>query len=461
MIKSQQKKLPTALYLVLSMTVGASLLYFGLQEPSRSQLAHAGATGLSQHKGAMPNFVHLYAHRAARKLFLGSLFNNDNNAAANNGQATPAAAHPQGDLSGLNPMDNFNKFKNEVANAKSNSKTTGEMIANALHITEAIERLKNGDWSSMLSSLAGGKGSGGQGFGAGDLMNAIFSPGKGMEPATSAGNQAPPAQALTNGIKNAMSSFGSIFGGGHRAASPNHKFLSSFNLHDEVKNAYNMHQAVDEKVNLADTMVQKIAGFSKILQELGKGEYAGLISSVLSQNSNSGANNNGNNSQGGFLGGVMSTLFGSSKNNNNNAGQTQQGAKQQPSKGGFFSGWFLYSLKQIELDTQTPENLKQIMMETTGPMNPYQHKSTIERGNNQLLEFFKQIQDGDMKANKNKIEKLYKHMANPKFAIDSETKKLAHYLKHLKWVAKVTGSARMNEFLGTFDTLCEVVYHNA
>lgn len=101
-----------------------------------------------------------------------------------------------------------------------------------------------------------------------------------------------------------------------------------------------------------------------------------------------------------------------------------------------------------------------LLNDREGLMSTVEHKSRIMNGNENLLRFFRNLGKCHKAEMKEKVADLYKHMANPKHAVERNIEELAHHLKHLKWVAKVTQNANLNEFLGTFDKLCEVMYYS-
>lgn len=422
--KSSNTKYPQIMCLLITITLGTLLL-------GNAFLSHTHDLKKAQEI----SFLKSYPHLAMRHLFLSSIIRNTPSTSETNSNNNEQNYN---NVAQLNPINNFQKFKSQINYAKESSTKTGEMIQAALHMTQAIERLKNGEWSSFLTSSTSGN--------TGKLVNLIFgnSNGKNIDSNGNSGGST---------IGNLVSGLGGLFNLEEKKKEitmeelKSHSMFNNFNLADEVEAANNKHRAVDEKITIGQTIVKKIDNYTNLIEEISKGKYSGLLSSVLGTNGAQGGEN------GGIFGGFFDNFFGGGKKPEEEKDQGKEKEKGKEKSKGLFSGWFLYSLGQIELETTSnPQLLKRLK-------NMEEHKAGIEKGNISLINFMRKLEKGTKLENKETVAKLYKHMAGSSFSTDIDIEDVGTFLQNLKKIAKETKNGSINEFLGTFDVMCESIYY--
>lgn len=426
--------------LIIAITAGATLLTYGLATTENPQ-EKIHLSSKSNLKEQLPQIIPIYAHLSTRMLFLDSIIKTGGDESS-----TETKDEDNDKLKELNPLSNYYKFKNEVSWAKKASVTVGEKIGTALTISQAIQRLKDGNWKDMLKSLQGGKSAG-----AAQLLSLLFNDNdedlkEKPKPQENKGGVTGKVDGLMNGIKGLFSNKQS-----------SHRFMENFNLADDVQKAYYKHKIVNEKINMSDIFLKKIEKYTKLLKELGKGKYSGLISSALNPNKDKSPIS---------VGSGFSSFFKSIANfftgKHNGKNKELELMEKKDEKWQWFANWFHFSMKQVELETQKPENMKHILLnDVKGLRSPIAHMSKIMEGNQALMSYFEKLgENGSKQDIKESIGELYKHMADSSYKTGNNVQQVARYLKHLKWITSVTKNANLNEFLGTFDVMCQSIYNS-
>ena len=296
----------------------------------------------------------------------------------------------------------YKDFSGNVNQAQVVSKKTGNMIQTADMAAKTFEKFRNGDLAGIASSLLGGNT-------AGSIKNTI-------------------TNGLTNGLSNAV---GNFFGyksskkvkidetaekakhlSKHEKRAV-HDLLEDFNLMQYVTDARTTHRRVDDRLVSTKSILDGVDKYSKILQQVSSGNIQGAIGALTGAAKGAGGNNNG----GGFMGWVKS--------------------------------WFEHSVTQLkELPGLVDGNIK---------MTHLMHLEVNRRGVEAMESFGDKIFGGGLKSAFEKTKELVDHLGGvttQEKPAGKDVKALGGYLRHLKSVVAQTRDVGLNEFLGTFQTLC-------